>query len=483
MCLKPDVLFGLGQFALHNKNAKGTNLGKGYKLKHHFFFVGIFLFLFSTQAFANPETVVFDPNKTTLWIATTFFFVAVLHTLFSARILALARRFQPDSIGHNLLHYLGEVEVVFGFWAFMFMAYVAVSQGMPQTVSYLKSVNFTEAAFVFVIMCMAATRPVIQFARDAIAFLAKILPFPSRFSYYVTALIVGPLFGSFITEPAAMTVVALLLKEKFYDKRMSEKFKYATLGLLFVNISIGGTLTHFAAPPVLMVASSWNWDTPFMLVHFGWKSALSIVLGTFLTAYYFRKELKQENTKEADRTHEKRVPFWMVVSHFFFIILCVMYHATIPFFLPLFLLFLGWCDVTSKFQNSLKIRESLLVGFFLGGLVVLGGLQGWWLRPLLESLSDIQLFFGATALTAVTDNAALTYLGTLVPNLSDASKYALVAGAVTGGGLTVIANAPNPAGYGILNDSFGDTGISSLKLFLAALPYTIIAILFFLFSI
>jgi hypothetical protein len=58
------------------------------------------------------------------------------------------------------------------------------------------------------------------------------------------------------------------------------------------------------------------------------------------------------------------------------------------------------------------------------------------------------MYFGATALTAITDNAALTYLGSLVEGVSDQLKYALVAGAVSGGGLTVIANAPNPAGAG-----------------------------------
>jgi Na+/H+ antiporter NhaD/arsenite permease-like protein len=91
------------------------------------------------------------------------------------------------------------------------------------------------------------------------------------------------------------------------------------------------------------------------------------------------------------------------------------------------------------------------------------------------------MFIGATALTAVTDNAALTYLGTLVPNLSDAMKYSLVAGAVAGGGLTVIANAPNPIGYGILNKNLGEDGISPLYLFLGSLPYTLIAIICLIF--
>ena len=119
--------------------------------------------------------------------------------------------------------------------------------------------------------------------------------------------------------------------------------------------------------------------------------------------------------------------------------------------------------------------------FFLAGLVTLGSLQAYWLKPLIESLDGTALFFGATGLTAITDNAALTYLGSLVEGISDELKYALVAGAVTGGGLTVIANAPNPAGIGILQDSivFKDEGVSPTGLFLGALMPTAVAILFF----
>ncbi len=65
--------------------------------------------------------------------------------------------------------------------------------------------------------------------------------------------------------------------------------------------------------------------------------------------------------------------------------------------------------------------------------------------------------------------------------IPDELKYALVAGAVAGGGLTVIANAPNPAGVGILQDAkvFEKEGISPLGLLLGALPPTVMAIVFF----
>jgi Na+/H+ antiporter NhaD/arsenite permease-like protein len=116
----------------------------------------------------------------------------------------------------------------------------------------------------------------------------------------------------------------------------------------------------------------------------------------------------------------------------------------------------------------------MLVGFFLAALVIHGGCQQWWIAPVIGGLARWPLMIGSTALTALNDNAAITYLASLVPGLSDPLKYAVVAGAVTGGGLTVIANAPNPAGQSLLQKYFGDAGISPLGLFLAALAPTAI---------
>ena len=98
---------------------------------------------------------------------------------------------------------------------------------------------------------------------------------------------------------------------------------------------------------------------------------------------------------------------------------------------------------------------------------------------MLAGMDSTVLFFGATLLTAITDNAALTYLGSLLEGTSAEFRYSLVAGAVAGGGLTVIANAPNPAGFSILKGSFKDEAIHPLGLLAAALPPTIVAILAF----
>jgi hypothetical protein len=410
-------------------------------------------------------------------IGTALFALAVLHTFSVGRINRMAAAYARGTAQENFLHFLGEIEVVFGLWAAVLISVWSVRFGSDSAVSYLSSVNFTEALFVFCIMCIAATRPVITVAQQTIERLAGFLPLPRRLALYATTLIVGPLLGSLITEPAAMTVTALLLKRGFFDDpRLPARCKYTTLGLLFVNVSIGGVLTNFAAPPVLMVAAPWQWTSLFMLQRFGLPAVVAVVTGTLAAAAFFRRELSGEPLA-APATVEgmMHAPWWVAAVHGAFLALTVLKAHHAAFFIPLFLFFLGWCKVTEEYQDELRMRESLLVAFFLGGLVTLGKLQDWWLQPLVAQLGDLSLFAGATALTAVTDNAALTYLGTLVPDLSATAKYALVAGAVTGGGLTVIANAPNPAGYGILNDSFGPSGIKPLALFLGACPFTLLA--------
>jgi predicted cation transporter len=148
-------------------------------------------------------------------------------------------------------------------------------------------------------------------------------------------------------------------------------------------------------------------------------------------------------------------------------------------FLGGFLFFLGFTQATAHHQDDLSLRGPLLVSFFLAGLVIHGSLQGWWIQPLLSKLSVTPLFWGSTILTAFNDNAAITYLASLVPTLTPEMKYAVVAGAVTGGGLTVIANAPNPAGISILSKFFNNS-VSPLGLLAGALIPTLISAVFFL---
>lgn len=414
-------------------------------------------------------------------IATSLFGVAVMHTFLVKRFEVLAHRRPDGSIGRNLLELLGEVEVVFGFWALILVICTQFMEGHTYLIDWLNGenakyrVNFTEPLFVFAIMSIAATRPVLDFATGVIERASRLLPMTPTAAFFPATLILGPLLGGFITGPAAMTVTALILKRRYFDRGMSTKFMYATIGVLFVNVSIGGSLTNFAAPPVLMVARTWEWTTPFMLGHFGWKAAIAVIINAVALTWVFRGEFAGIGQKPLE-TKRGRSPLWLQFIHLLFMGLVVLTAHDIVIFLGIFLFFLGVVDVTQEHQEQLRLRQALLVAFFLGGLVVLESYQKWWLQPLLAQMDAGVLYPAAASLTAVTDNAALTYLGSLVPTLGETDKYALVAGALAGGGLTVIANAPNPAGYGILRFSFGEDGISPLGLLLGALLPTLVVL-------
>ena len=407
-------------------------------------------------------------------IAAILFAVAVIHT-FSTRFFERLAHSQPRHAG--VWHLLGEVEVVFGFWAMILILFIFLSDGKQEAISYLESRDFTEPMFVFVIMVMAGTRPILDLAATLVQRTAHWLPINTGTATYCLLLSFVPLLGSFITEPAAMTLAALMLRDIVLSKDISTRLKYATVGVLFVNVSIGGTLTPFAAPPVLMVAAKWNWDISFMIVTFGWKAALAVIINALAVTWLFRHELKHVSQKVESSV--LATPWLIVVIHLVFLMLVVILAHHPVVFMGIFLFFLGFTAAYHQHQSPLILREALLVAFFLAGLVVLGGQQQWWLQPLLMDMNETTVYFGAALLTAVTDNAALTYLGSLVEGLSDEFKVALVAGAVTGGGLTVIANAPNPAGFSILKSKFDDQSIHPLGLLMAALPPTLIAVIAF----
>ena len=539
-------------------------------------------------------------------IATLIFLCAIIHTFLTSKFLAVAHKWEHEHLqkkkqglaeknsvhhGSELFHFLGEVEAVFGIWVIALVGAIFFFYDWNTTVNYISyRVNFTEAIFVVVIMTLASTRPILKLSEQIMWKIANLLG-GSLTAWWFTILTLGPVLGSLITEPAAMTISALMLAHKLYDLQPSDKFKYATIGLLFVNISVGGTLTHFAAPPVLMVAGPWNWGIGYMAANFGWKALVGIIISNGVYFFIFRREfrglqekfaikiLKDEiqqkylssreldaefdkieaaadkelgfaqtidqrlkemiekiKSRLADRLRERHlssiisegtdqslvreafeqrfeeirlremrkslpgllpenerplyldpqwdnrddsVPGWVTLVHVFFMIWTIANAHHPALFIPGLLFFLGFAQVTSPFQNRVNLKTPLLVGFFLGGLVIHGGVQGWWIAPVLGNLKEIPLMFAATVLTAFNDNAAITFLSTLVPDFTDGLKYAVVAGAVAGGGLTVIANAPNPAGQSILKEYF-ENGVSPAGLFKAAVVPTLITWLCYL---
>jgi len=436
-----------------------------------------------------------------LW-ATLLFFGAILHTFFTSRFLHWAhliegrRRSETRvstevsgearhaSVAARALHFLGEVEVVFGLWCVPLFVLLAVRLGWNRAVNYVsEDVGYLEAVFVVVIMAIASTRPILQLAEHSLHFFAR-LGGGRPSAWWLAILTLGPALGSLITEPAAMTISALLLAKQFYALKPAPRLAYATLGLLFVNISVGGVLTHFAAPPVLMVAAPWGWTTRFLFGRFGCVALIGIIVSNLIYCFALRKAFPRPDpsvmTSDA-MAKETPIPPWVTAMHvaFMFWSVLVAHHAAL--LIAGLLFFLAFYEVTKEYQTEFQLRSPLLVGFFLAGLVIHGGLQQWWIEPVLTRLTEVPLLLGAAALTAFNDNAAITYLATTVPGLSDGLKYAVVAGALAGGGLTVIANAPNPAGQSILGRYFSE-GIAPLRLMLGALPATVIMILCFLLA-
>jgi len=527
------------------------------------------------------------------------FFLAILHTMLTNTITRKANQIQEryerlvengdkdknsHSILASLLHLLGEVEVVFGFWSIFLAIAITFFYSWDTFVHYVDNLSFTEPLFVIVIMTIASSRPILKLFEIILWRITKIFGGTLE-SWWLTILIVSPILGAFITGPAAMAIAALLLSEKFYSLHPSTRLKYVTLALLFSNISIGGFLSNFASPPIMMVAGVWNWDMMYMLSTFGWKAVIILFINTFTYYFIVRKELKsmksvyenyqfkkyiqhqfisqkeleesfteleklvdknvhfsseldaysdilKENIKslaneklskedyekydidhaidekfddiasdefkksipglfpEKD-THdfivdphwderEDKVPAWIMLTHVLFLVWTVANAHAPVLFLSGFLFYLGFYQVTEFYQNRLDLKPAILVAFFLSGIVIHGTLQGWWIAPLLSSLPDLELNIVSIILTSFNDNAAITYLSTLITDFPENLKYALVSGALTGGGLTVIANSPNPIGQSVLKKYFV-SGISALQLLLyALLPASIAAFVFYI---
>ena len=404
-------------------------------------------------------------------IALIIFVVAILHTFSVKFFKSLAQKFPKH---HNIFDMLGEVEIVFGFWAIVLVLIIFFLLGKTETVNYLNNQSYVEPLFVFVIMVIAASKPILDFSLSCVKKISALLPVNKSLSLFLITMSFVPLLGSFITEPAAMTLGALILRDHFYSKKISNKFKYGIIGTLFVNVSIGGAMTPFAAPPILMVAAKWNWDLNFMINTFAWRTALAVFVNSIILTFLFRNELTKLGESKIKTI---KIPSFVLILHLILLLGVIFFVHDLIIFLGIFLIFLAVVNAFNQYQDKLIINQAFLVSLFLAGLVVLGGQQKWWLQTVLAKLTPDQIYYVATALTAVTDNAALTYLASLVDGLSDQFKYAIAAGAITGGGLTVIANAPNPAGYSILNKKFSGGIVSPLYLFLSALGPTIVAII------
>ena len=302
-------------------------------------------------------------------IATLIFGLALVHTFTASQFQHLAHT-HPRHAG--LFHLLGEVEVVFGVWAALLILVMAFIKTPNQAIEYLDTRNYAEPLLVFVLMVMAASRPLVEAARSINNALARLLPLDPVTARFVVTMSFIPLMGSFITEPAAMTLGALLMRDQFMRHDLPERFKYAVVGVLFVNVSIGGTLTPFAAPPVLMVASKWGWDIQFMISQIGWRAVMAVALNAVVLTLIGRKYLSALPISTAEHSNEPSIPLSVTLIHTAFLATAVIFHHHPVVFMGLFLFFLGYTAAYPHYQSRLLLREALLVAFFLGGLVVAG---------------------------------------------------------------------------------------------------------------
>jgi hypothetical protein len=271
-----------------------------------------------------------------LW-ATLLFLAAVVHTFLTHQFIRLShvleqrqrRRWEADathagpapiSVAARVLHFFGEVEAVFGIWVIPLFGLMMWRVGRQPTLDYLNHRSYAEPLFVVTIMAVSSTKPVLRLAEQCLRFFAR-LGGGKPGAWWLAILTIGPLLGSLISEPAAMTISALLLARQFYALKPPPLFAYATLGLLFTNVSVGGVLTHYAAPPVLMVAGRWGWSTPYMFRHFGEIVLLGIAISNTGYFLFFRRQLarlRPDSAAVAVDAGPAAVPVWVTAVHLLF---------------------------------------------------------------------------------------------------------------------------------------------------------------------
>jgi len=419
------------------------------------------------------------------------FLCAVIHTLCANQFTKLSKRVaarharkvkdpkRDVSFLAEVLFFFGEVEIIFGLWVIPLVIAVTAFYGWGDMITYLNSRIYVEPFFIIVVMSLSATRPIVKLAEKGVHALARVFG-DTTASWWMTALTLGPIFGSIITEVSAMTIVALLMKKKLFTHSPTKRLAYGTLGLMFVNFSVGGVLTNFAAPPALTLERCWNWSLWDFFSRFGARVILGIFLVNALYFFFLRRDFrklkkikpKEKEAREAD-IHKGPVPMWITLVHLFFLGWTIAMAHYPPIFLGTYLLFLGFHQATRQHQYLLNLRRPLLVGLFLAGLVIHGGFQGWWIEPLIGDLGYGAMMLAGAVLTAFNENTTVAYLACLLDEITPKLQYALTAGLVAGGGLTIIAHAPNPVGQALLRKYFKG-GVSAWNLFLAALIPTLI---------
>ena len=385
----------------------------------------------------------------------------------------------------EMLYFFGEVEVVFGVWCIPLLLAISYVYDWKTALNYVNALNYNEALFIMVSLALTSTRPILQLAEKWLGKVAS-LGGNSPSAWWLTLLTVGPFLGAVFKESVAMTILAMLLSRYFYKFHPTPRLAYTTLALLFLYVSVAGMLTSFASSSVYVVKGAWKWTTPFMLQTFGWKVLLGIVTCNLIYFLVCHADLIKLD-RNAAQTPVKQVPslpipIWITAVHVIVLIWIILNSENTIIALGSFVLFLGFYLATAPYQHFMELLEPLLVGFFLASLLILSGLQIWWIEPLLSNLGNYGSYVASLLISAFIHNTSANILYTHIPHLSDALKYFLFCGTMVGGALTIMSNGPNIIGYTILSKHF-DYSISLKKLFFIALwPTIIMALIFALYS-
>ncbi len=418
----------------------------------------------------------------------SIFIAAIVHTLMANHFISLSERVAKEhakrekgtvSFLAEVLHFLGEIEIVFALWVIPLVLVITAYFGWQDVLSYLNTRTYTEPFFIVVVMSLASTRPIVRLAERGIHSLAKFFG-DTPTSWWLAILTIAPLIGSFITEAAAMTIATLLLKDKIYEHSPSKKLAYGTMGLMFVSFSVGGVLTNYATPPAITLSNCWGWTAGKFFTQFGWRVIVGLIIVNALYFFFLRRDLKALKPPKQKKQTEKRIPIWVTLAHLFFLVWTIVMAHYPPIFMGSYLFFLGFHQATRHHQYELNLRRPLMVGLFLAGLVIHAGFQEWWIEPLIGNLGYGAMMLAGAALTAVNENTTVAFLACLLDDLGPKVQYAITAGLVAGGGLTIMAHAPNPAGQALLRRYFRK-GISPWNVFLAALIPTLIFLAIFYF--
>lgn len=374
---------------------------------------------------------------------------------------------------------MSTIELVFLLWSVPLFFWFLYTEGYKGTMAYLNTRNYTFSMFIIVMWLLLGSKPISYAVEHAFAKIANIGR-QSPKSWWLTVMFVAPLSTIFLRETGAIIIATTLLAKYFYDLSPSTRFSYATMGLLFSNVSIGGLLTTSSSRSLSMILRTLRWDNYEVMTHFGWKALLAICLSTTVYYYLFRREFhhfprKIEHIINAGR----KIPIWIICVHIAMAFAAMRFRSAPVLMGGVCIFYVFFHRLTVFYQNKIDFWKVCCLGVFFIGMSFVGGLQEWWILKLVKNSSDFGYMWAAYILSIFLDNVLVNLMMHDLPVVTDCYLYLVVAGCMSAGGLTLIANTPNIVSFATLRPFFQKPSFSFWKLFLASLFPSVLALMLF----